>query len=92
MSDPKWMFSVSKEELEDAKNDNSFQHALGLVDEIYEEYDEFIANAKAETNPPESVKELKRARLTCCIVEIAERIASDIVEQRIKSLSDETHK
>lgn len=74
-------------------NDNSyFQNAKDLVDEIYEEYDEFISKAKSGEEFPESVKELKRARLTCCIVEIAERIASDIVEQRIKSLSDETHK
>lgn len=74
-------------------NDNSyFQNAKDLVDEIYEEYDEFISKAKSGEEFPESVKELKRARLTCCIVEIAERIASNIVEQRIKSLSNETHK
>ena len=73
-------------------NDNSyFQNARDLVDEIYEEYDEFISKAKSGDEFLKSVKEIKRDRLTCCIVEIAERIASDIVEQRIKSLLDETN-
>lgn len=73
-------------EVKKMSNNSYFQDARDLVDEIYEEYDEFISKAKAEETPSKSVKELKRDRLTCCIVEIAERIAGDIVDERIKSL------
>ena len=92
MNDSEMMFTVSKEELEDMKNNSYFQTARSLVDEIYEEYDEFISEAKTEEIPLRSVKDLKRDRLTCCIVEIAERIAGDIVDKRIESLSKELSK
>ena len=79
-------------EVKKMSNNNYFQNVRDLVDEIYEEYDEFISEAKAEENPLRSVKDLKRDRLTCCIVEIAERIAGDIVDKRIESLSKELSK
>lgn len=55
-----------------------------LMDEIYEEYGEFIQAVKDGATDLGSVAEQKRERLLHCIIEISTRIADDIVTERLR--------